>query len=99
MIICCDESMNVSTHIGPTKTLADCRCEGSVRSGVDPEAALRLMLAGFLSGILNDQNLMREALVTFGIRRFAGLRPPRGPACPQFPATFLIGISAKAFAG
>jgi len=46
--------------------------EGAGRPGVDPEVALRLMLAGFLVGIVHDRRLMREAQVNIAIRWFAG---------------------------
>ena len=39
---------------------------------IDPEAALRLMLAGFLLGIVHDRRLLREAQVNLAIRWFAG---------------------------
>ena len=42
------------------------------RPGIDPEVALRLMLAGFLLGIVHDRRLMREAQVNIAIRWFAG---------------------------
>ena len=42
------------------------------RPGIDPEAALRLMLAGFLLGIVHDRRLVREAQVNLAIRWFAG---------------------------
>lgn len=42
------------------------------RHGIDPEAALRLMLAGFLPGIVHDRRLMREAQVNRAIRWFVG---------------------------
>lgn len=42
------------------------------RPGIDPEAAVRLMLAGFLLGIVHDRRLMREAEVNLAIRWFAG---------------------------
>lgn len=42
------------------------------RPGIDPEAALRLMLAGFLLGMVHDRRLMREAQVNLAIRWFAG---------------------------
>ncbi len=41
------------------------------RPGIDPEVALRLMLAGFLLGIVHDRRLMREAQVNLAIRWFA----------------------------
>ena len=42
------------------------------RPGIDPEVAVRLMLAGFLLGIVHDRRLMREAQVNMAIRWFAG---------------------------
>jgi transposase len=42
------------------------------RPGIDPEVAVRLMLAGFLLGIVHDRRLMREAQVNIAIRWFAG---------------------------
>jgi transposase len=42
------------------------------RPGIDPEAAVRLMLAGFLLGIVHDRRLMREAQVNLAIRWFTG---------------------------
>ena len=53
-----------------TKSLAACLDDG--RPGIDPEAAVRLMLAGLLSGIVHDRRLMREAQVNLAIRWFAG---------------------------
>lgn len=47
-------------------------CEDNGRPGVDPESALRLMLAGFFQGIVHDRKLMREAQVNIAIRWFAG---------------------------
>jgi transposase len=49
-------------------------CEGNGRPGIDPEAAVRLMLAGFFHGIVHDRKLMREAQVNLAIRWFAGYR-------------------------
>jgi transposase len=46
--------------------------DGAGRPGIDPEAAVRLMLAGFLLGIVHDRRLMREAQVNLAIRWFAG---------------------------
>ena len=46
--------------------------DGTGRPGIDPEVALRLMLAGFLVGIVHDRRLMREAQVNIAIRWFAG---------------------------
>ena len=45
---------------------------GVGRPPIDPEAAVRLMLAGFLLGIVHDRRLMREAKVNLAIRWFAG---------------------------
>jgi transposase len=47
-------------------------CDVHGRPGIDPEAAVRLMLAGFLLGIVHDRRLMREAQVNLAIRWFAG---------------------------
>src|SRR5437773_741893 len=44
------------------------------RPGIDPEAALRLMLAGLFLNIVHDRKLMREAQVNLAIRWFAGYR-------------------------
>jgi transposase len=46
--------------------------DGIGRPGIDPESAVRLMLAGFLLGIVHDRKLMREAQVNLAIRWFAG---------------------------
>ncbi len=53
----------------PRAKVADLYAPGVGRRGIDPEAAVRLMLAGFLSGIVHDRRLMREAQA---IRWFAG---------------------------
>jgi len=51
----------------------DCyAADGAGRPGIDPEAALRLRLAGFLLGIVHDRRLMREAQVNLAILWFAG---------------------------
>lgn len=42
------------------------------RASIDPESALRLMLAGFFLGISSDRRLMSEASMHLGIRWFAG---------------------------
>ena len=47
-------------------------CETHGRPGIDPEVAVRLMLAGFLLGIVHDRRLMREAQVNLAIRWFVG---------------------------
>ena len=44
------------------------------RPSIDPEAAVRLMLAGFYAGISEDRKLMREAQVNIAMRWFAGYR-------------------------
>jgi transposase len=44
------------------------------RPSIDPECAVRLMLAGFFLGIVHDRKLMREAEMHLGIRWFAGYR-------------------------
>src|SRR5476649_2724563 len=52
--------------------VAELYCAYNGRPGIDPEAAVRLMLAGFLLGIVHDRKLMREAHVNLAIRWFAG---------------------------
>ena len=52
--------------------VADCYCANNGRPGIDPEVAVRLMLAGFLLGIAHDRRLMREAQADIAIRRFIG---------------------------
>lgn len=52
----------------------DLYCCDNGRPGIDPEAAVRLMLAGFFYGIVHDRKLMREAQVNLAIRWFAGFR-------------------------
>jgi transposase len=52
----------------------DCYCQDNGRPGVDPEAAVRLMLAGLFEGIVHDRKLMRQAQVNIAIRWFAGYR-------------------------
>ncbi len=42
------------------------------RPGVDPEAAVCLVLAGLLLGIVKDRKLLREAQVSLAIRWFTG---------------------------
>ena len=41
--------------------VAGCYCPEDGRPGIDPEVAVRLMLAGLLTGIVHDRKLMREA--------------------------------------
>ena len=52
----------------------DCYCQDNGRPSIDPESALRLMLAGFFQGIVHDRKLLREAQVNLAIRWFAGYR-------------------------
>ena len=40
--------------------VADLYCADHGRPGIDPEVAVRLMLAGFLAGIVQDRRLMRD---------------------------------------
>jgi transposase len=56
------------------KEVSDCYCSNNGRPSVDPEAALRLMLAGYLEGIVHDRKLMRRAQTDIAIRWFAGYR-------------------------
>jgi len=52
--------------------VADLYCADNGRPGIDPEAATRLMLAGFLLGIVHDRRLMREGQANLAIRWFIG---------------------------
>lgn len=52
----------------------DCYCPDNGRPSIDPESALRLMLAGFLEGIVHDRALMRRAQTDLAFRWFAGYR-------------------------
>ncbi len=54
--------------------VAECYCLDNGRPGIDPEAAVRLMLAGLIEGIVHDRKLMRQAQVNLAIRWFAGYR-------------------------
>jgi transposase len=54
--------------------VADCYCSDNGRPSIDPESALRLMLAGFFAGLVHDRKLMREAQVNLAMRWFAGYR-------------------------
>jgi len=56
------------------KQVADCYSPTMGRPSIDPESALRLMLAGYFQGIVHDRKLMREAQVNLAIRWFAGFR-------------------------
>ena len=52
--------------------VADCYCLDNGRPGIDPEVALRLMLAGMLLGYVHDRRLLREAQAHLGVRWFIG---------------------------
>lgn len=52
--------------------VAELYCAENGRPGIDPEVAVRLMLAGFLLGVVHDRRLMREAQVNLAIRWFIG---------------------------
>ncbi|GAB4271601.1 MAG: hypothetical protein Kow0013_24470 [Pararhodobacter sp.] len=52
--------------------VTDLYCADNGRPGIDPEVAVRLMLAGFLLGVVHDRRLMREAQVDLAIRWFVG---------------------------
>ena len=54
------------------KEVAEVYAPGVGRPAIDPEAAVRLMLAGFLLGIVHDRRLIREAQVNLAIRWFTG---------------------------
>lgn len=56
------------------EAVRDRYCQDNGAPSVDPESALRLMLAGFFQGIVHDRKLMREAEVNLAIRWFAGYR-------------------------
>ena len=55
--------------------VAGCYCLENGRPSIDPEAAVRLMLAGFFYGIVHDRKLMREAQANLAVRWFAGFKP------------------------
>ena len=52
--------------------VSDCYCADNGRPGIDPEVALRLMLAGMLLGYVHDRRLLREARAHLAIRWFIG---------------------------
>ena len=56
------------------KEVTDCYSQTMGRPSIDPESALRLMLAGYFQGIVHDRKLMRETQVNLAIRWFAGFR-------------------------
>ena len=53
--------------------VADCYCLDNGRPGIDPEVALRLMLAGMLLGYVHDRRLLREAQAHLAVRWFIGI--------------------------
>src|SRR3954464_4593010 len=64
-----DRSLDLSWLRGE---VADRYCADNGRPGIDPEVAVRLMLAGLLLGLVHDRRLMREAQVNLAIRWFSG---------------------------
>ncbi|MHC4704952.1 MAG: IS1182 family transposase [Planctomycetota bacterium] len=52
----------------------ECYDTSQGRPGIDPEAAVRLMLAGLFHNIVSDRRLMKDAQVNIAIRWFAGYR-------------------------
>src|SRR3954466_11864533 len=54
------------------RRVPDLHCPDNGGRGIDPEVAVRLMLAGFLLGLVHDRRLMREAHVNIAIRWFVG---------------------------
>ncbi len=54
--------------------VAPCYCQNNGRASIDPESALRLMLAGFVEGIVHDRKLMRRAQTDLAFRWFIGYR-------------------------
>ncbi|CAH2394404.1 hypothetical protein MES4922_10317 [Mesorhizobium ventifaucium] len=52
--------------------VANVDCTDNGRPGIDPEVAVRLMLTGFLLGIVHNRRLMRETQVNIAIRWFVG---------------------------
>lgn len=54
------------------EAVGDFYCADNGRPRIDPEVAVRLMLAGFLLGIVHDRRLMREAQVNIATRWFLG---------------------------
>src|SRR3954464_2214821 len=64
-----DRSLDLSWLRGE---VADRYCADNGRPGIDPEVAVRLMLAGLLLGIVHDRRLMREGQVNLAVRWFIG---------------------------
>jgi len=56
------------------EAVSGCYCQDNGRPSIDPESALRLMLAGFFEGIVQDRALMRRAQTDLAFRWFAGYR-------------------------
>jgi transposase len=52
--------------------VAECYCADDGRPGIDPEVAVRPMLAGLLTGIVHDRKLVRETQVNVALRWFIG---------------------------
>ena len=52
--------------------VADSYCADNGRPGIDPEVAVRLMLAGLPLGYVHDRRLLREAKVNLAIRWLIG---------------------------
>jgi hypothetical protein len=79
--------------------VAELYADGVGRPAIEPEAAVRLMLAGFLLGIVHDRRLMREAQVNIAIRPSgpcdARVRPPGGRVRAR-PGTLCKGSPASA---
>lgn len=77
--------------------VAEVCAPGVGRPAIDPEAAVRLVLAGFLLGILHDRRLMREAQANLAIRPSgpcaARVRPPGGRVRAG-PGTLCMGSQA-----
>src|SRR6516225_5571753 len=47
--------------------VAECYCADDGRPGIDPEVAVRPMLAGLLTGIVHDRKLVRETQVNVAL--------------------------------
>lgn len=58
-----DRVLDLSWLPGEVAALYD----GAGRPSIDPEVAVRLMLAGFLLGIVHDRRLLREAQVNLAV--------------------------------
>jgi hypothetical protein len=51
---------------------SEARADNNGRPGIDPDAALRLMLPGFLLGVVHYRRLLWEAQVNIALRWFIG---------------------------